>query len=392
MLDRKYTKDQILERYLNTVFFGNNAYGIQAAAETYFGKTADQLTLHRGRVPRRPGALADRLRPDQQPRAQPGAASSRCSTGSSTTAYITADGGRPRSATDFVLPDRTQSIAGQRQRADVLHRGAAGLPPEQVEHPRHDVRRAVQHAVPRRPADPHHVQPHLPEPGRAARNVAARQRRRASMRRSSRSTPRPGRSGRWSAVAASCPTSSEVNMALQPRQTGSSIKLFVLAAALQAGAQPDDIIDGQNDCTFAVPGTSRPFVIKDAVSLAPATVAEMTWRSINCAYVRLAQIVGLNRMVDTDLPDGPVGVPVPGSAGRPSADRWSRSSASRPAPTRWRRSTWRRAPRRSPTAACTTSRTTSTASTPPTAGGSTPTPTPARRCWTRAWPWRRWTR
>ena len=33
-------------------------------------------------------------------------------------------------------------------------------------------------------------------------------------------------------------------MALQPRQTGSSIKFFVLAAALQAGAQPDDIIDG----------------------------------------------------------------------------------------------------------------------------------------------------
>ena len=45
MLDREYTKDQILERYLNTVFFGNNAYGIQAAAETYFGKTADQLTF-----------------------------------------------------------------------------------------------------------------------------------------------------------------------------------------------------------------------------------------------------------------------------------------------------------------------------------------------------------
>ena len=45
MLERQYTKDQILERYLNTVFFGNNAYGIQAAAETYFGKTADQLTF-----------------------------------------------------------------------------------------------------------------------------------------------------------------------------------------------------------------------------------------------------------------------------------------------------------------------------------------------------------
>ena len=45
MLDRQMTKDQILERYLNTVFFGNNAYGVQAAAETYFAKTVDQLTF-----------------------------------------------------------------------------------------------------------------------------------------------------------------------------------------------------------------------------------------------------------------------------------------------------------------------------------------------------------
>ena len=94
------------------------------------------------------------------------------------------------------------------------------------------------------------------------------------------------------------PGENEVNMALSPRQTGSSIKFFVLAAAMQAGAQADDIIDGQNLCTFAVPD-AEPFVIKDAVSRPPDTLAQMTWRSINCAYVRLAQIVGLNRMVDT---------------------------------------------------------------------------------------------
>ena len=38
MLEKQMTKDEILERYLNTVFLGNNAYGIQAAAEVYFGK------------------------------------------------------------------------------------------------------------------------------------------------------------------------------------------------------------------------------------------------------------------------------------------------------------------------------------------------------------------
>ncbi len=42
-ITRRYTKDEILELYLNEVNYGNLAYGIEAAAETYFGTTADQL-------------------------------------------------------------------------------------------------------------------------------------------------------------------------------------------------------------------------------------------------------------------------------------------------------------------------------------------------------------
>jgi penicillin-binding protein 1A len=42
-IDKKYTKDQILEAYLNTVYFGQGAYGVQAAAETYFGVGVQQL-------------------------------------------------------------------------------------------------------------------------------------------------------------------------------------------------------------------------------------------------------------------------------------------------------------------------------------------------------------
>ena len=47
-ITRRYTKDEILELYLNENYYGNLAYGIEAAAETYFGKTADQLTLAEG--------------------------------------------------------------------------------------------------------------------------------------------------------------------------------------------------------------------------------------------------------------------------------------------------------------------------------------------------------
>lgn len=47
-LEKNYSKEQILETYLNTVYFSNNAYGIQAAAETYFGKNASELTIAEG--------------------------------------------------------------------------------------------------------------------------------------------------------------------------------------------------------------------------------------------------------------------------------------------------------------------------------------------------------
>ncbi|HEY9900309.1 MAG TPA: PBP1A family penicillin-binding protein [Pantanalinema sp.] len=44
-MERKYSKDQILEMYLNEVYWGHGAYGIEAAAQTYFGHSARTLNL-----------------------------------------------------------------------------------------------------------------------------------------------------------------------------------------------------------------------------------------------------------------------------------------------------------------------------------------------------------
>jgi penicillin-binding protein 1A len=44
-LERSYTKDEIITMYLNQVFFGSNAYGIKAAAQTFFAKTPAALTV-----------------------------------------------------------------------------------------------------------------------------------------------------------------------------------------------------------------------------------------------------------------------------------------------------------------------------------------------------------
>jgi len=49
-VDQQQSKDQILENYLNTIYYGRGAYGIQTAAKAYFGKDASQLSLAEGAV------------------------------------------------------------------------------------------------------------------------------------------------------------------------------------------------------------------------------------------------------------------------------------------------------------------------------------------------------
>ncbi|MEG2651050.1 MAG: biosynthetic peptidoglycan transglycosylase, partial [Eubacterium sp.] len=44
-LEEKYSKDQIMEMYLNEYYFGSSAYGVEEAAETYFGKTVAECNL-----------------------------------------------------------------------------------------------------------------------------------------------------------------------------------------------------------------------------------------------------------------------------------------------------------------------------------------------------------
>ena len=43
-IERRFTKNEILEFYLNVAYFGKNAYGIESAAQTYFGKPAAEMT------------------------------------------------------------------------------------------------------------------------------------------------------------------------------------------------------------------------------------------------------------------------------------------------------------------------------------------------------------
>ena len=66
-LEDLMTKDEILERYLNTVYLGNGAYGVQAGAETYFDRGRGRARHHPVRLPRRdhrqPGPVRSRAEP-----------------------------------------------------------------------------------------------------------------------------------------------------------------------------------------------------------------------------------------------------------------------------------------------------------------------------------------
>ncbi|HWQ83967.1 MAG TPA: transglycosylase domain-containing protein, partial [Anaerolineales bacterium] len=67
-ITRRYSKDDILELYLNEIYYGNLAYGVEAAAETYFGLRADQLTLGQASLlaglPQAPSVYDVYTRPD----------------------------------------------------------------------------------------------------------------------------------------------------------------------------------------------------------------------------------------------------------------------------------------------------------------------------------------
>jgi len=68
-LERTASKDEILEMYLNTVYFGKGAYGIEAASQSYFGKSCSQLTLPEGAllagVIKAPGNYAPHISPEK---------------------------------------------------------------------------------------------------------------------------------------------------------------------------------------------------------------------------------------------------------------------------------------------------------------------------------------
>ncbi len=297
MLEKQMPKQDILARYLNTVFFGNNAYGIEAAAETYFGKTAKDLTFIESAflagLVRSPSGF-DPINEPERSRARWLQVLSRLEDDGRITAVESA-----QIAENFVLPSRVKTLPDRSfartyftealrdyllNKTDILG----------------DTYQARYNQLFRGGLRIHTtLDSNLQALAEQARNVlpdnAAGIDASVVSLDSTSGAIRVMVGGRGFV-----PSEREVNMALRPRQTGSSVKVFILSAAVQAGAQANDIIDGTKPCSLPNPGNeAEPFIITDAVNGGVSTLQSHTTRSINCAFARLSQIVGLHRVVDT---------------------------------------------------------------------------------------------
>jgi penicillin-binding protein 1A len=298
MLEKEMSKEAILERYLNTIFFGNNAFGLQAAAEVYFGKRVDQLNIIEGAflagLIRSPSGFDPIRRPDRSrarfrqvverladvgmvPIEQADALAESWVIPERLKAIPTFDT-KPSYYTEalreYLLSDRPGILGDTEQaRANLLYRGGLRI-----------------HTT---------LDPVLQDFAEMARTQLPE----TKVGIDAAIVSLDAKTGAIRAMVGGRgfqPRVNEINMALVPRQTGSSIKLFILAAALQAGAQPNDTIDGRRGCILPNPGDPKdPFVIDDGVAGQLGPLDQATWQSLNCGFARLSQIVGLNRVVDT---------------------------------------------------------------------------------------------
>lgn len=82
---------------------------------------------------------------------------------------------------------------------------------------------------------------------------------------------------------------------LPGRQPGSSMKTFVLAALFENGYVPSDTVNGSS-CTFKVPGQTKPYTVSTRGGT--GTITRQTQSSNNCAFLRLGQLVGIDKVID----------------------------------------------------------------------------------------------
>jgi membrane peptidoglycan carboxypeptidase len=293
-LQRQMTKTQILEAYLNTVYFGRGAYGIEAAAETYWGTTASALN------PGQAAMLAGMIQsPDDYDPVR----------------FPVASRARRDVAIDLM---REQ---GHITPGDAVFLEAQPLPSPSNALPKPDdyfVDHVVQLLLQdTRLGDTATERVNAVYRGGLQIHTTLDPRDQTAAQDAVQSTL-PNTNGRFTAAVVSIDPETGAVRALVGgpgfekskfdlvtdgigRQPGSSFKPFTLIAALEAGFIPQDTIRGSPPCPVPnIGGTPDPYLPDNVEGERGGTLTldDAMVHSVNCAYAQLGYIVGLDRVVD----------------------------------------------------------------------------------------------
>ncbi len=294
-LERQMSKTQILERYLNTVYFGNGAYGLQAAAERYYQTDVDKLTLNQGIL------LAGLIRNPvgSDPFNNPEGARGRRDVIIDRMARL-----------GHVTPEQVAEL-----KADPL---PTPIPEEEIAGSNYFTRRVVDQLL----NDPKYLggtdaeRNRLVFRGGMSIHTTIIPGAQSMAEQSIRDTLPEERREFNAALVSVEPSSGAVRAAVSGldfaqhkvnlidgvgRQVGSSFKMLTLMAALEHGLIPADSILGSYPCVIPDPQSVEKVWDPENVegqSAGVLSLTEATVNSVNCAYARLIKLVGPEKVVD----------------------------------------------------------------------------------------------
>jgi penicillin-binding protein 1A len=298
-LERTHTKEAILEGYLNRIYLGNGAYGVQAAAELYFHKPASEVTLAEGAL------LAGLIQAPESydPYTAPDAALARRQVvlgrmrelGSAPEADIAAAEAAPLGV-GAKRPDDTRYAAAyfvERVKRFILDDEHFGATP--------DDRRRL-----------------LFEEGLRIRTTVDLRVQQAAEEALKAVLPNPATDPSGAVVVLDpsngfvralvggrdffgAEPEAKFDLATQGlRQTGSSFKPIVLAEALAQGIPPEKVYEAPATLTVPMPAGQEPWVVRnyEGEGGAPENLIDATVHSVNTVYAQLIQEVGPQKAID----------------------------------------------------------------------------------------------
>jgi len=315
-LEELMTKDEILERYLNTVYLGNGAYGVQAGSETYFGVGVGDLNVGQSAflagMIANPGQFDPIRNPEASQQRWELALQRLAEVGRLTPAEVTsiAAGALPTVLNQFnpevqdyfveevkqILFDDPRLGATREERQNLVFRGGLRI------HTTLDPRAQLLATASRNDVlaevapegTPLGLVPLTPDGDTGApRNATG-----------AVVSIEPGTGAVRAMVGGAGFATEKYNVTTQGvgRSGGSTFKIFVLMALLENGYSPNDSVNGGGPCTFMnirgmVPDPYRVENFSNSGGGA-GTILSQTLRSSNCAFVRLGQIVGIDKVID----------------------------------------------------------------------------------------------